>query len=1012
VQISQTTREILEELARKPGHDEVKSHFGRLLTEEFGADLREIGYEKRVPEVCGRIDALIGRTVFEAKRDLDRELADVERRMPDYLSDRERETGEKFFGIASDGKRWIVYEVDAAGNLFKLKETSLEPEKGEQFLAWLDGAIAIKASLPPDPLTIKLELGGDSVAFRRASEELLAVWREIEFRPATALKKELWKSLLKLVYGRDIENDKLWIQHTYLVIVAKSIALAVLELADDEPDSVMSGRAFRQASIFGAVESDFFDWVVETPGGVALVRKIMAHVRRFRLREVESDVLKVLYESLIDAEQRHGLGEYYTPDWLAAKVVRNSVSSPTQQKVLDPACGSGTFLFHAVRNFVSEAHEVGFPAGDIAGEATSLVAGTDIHPVAVIIARVTYLLALAPVLGARQGAISIPVYLGDAMQLSVTPYFGGKELSIRVPPPPAGDGQSGEPNGKGGEKLDFPETFCRDPGLFDKAIQHMQDASEQGLSRHQVEQALDRIVQQHYRRDATKEETLAIKDLGKTYELFDSLRREDRDSVWAYVARNLSRPLFFSSAGGWANVLVGNPPWVAFRHMSADLQKRFKELAKEEGVYVGGKLTTQNDLCALFAVRAAAFYLRPGGKLAFVLPLAALTRGQFEKFRTGKFTSVQLRFDETGTMDETVFPLFPVPACAVFATRRRNAQAADETIRRRSYSGTLPFRDAPEQIADQRLTVNEKSGDPTEASYAGGSVYREAFRQGATLVPRFLCFVERKALGRLRSNPAMPLVVSRRSPQEKEPWKSLPSLEGNVEREFLRPVLLGESILPYRQLRKLEAVIPLDEQGTVLNSKLAADRGMVGLANWLRLAEIAWQKNRNFSTNHEFIEQIDYFGKLSFQTNNNTIRFVYCRSGTNQASSILMDGNVIVYFSLYWCNVTTIEEGLFLMGIFNSETTRGRVSNMQSRGQWGARDFAKVIFNLPIPLFDPRNALHKELARAAGEAEEIASHVELPEGVKFQRARKLVRDALKDSGVSDRIDALVARLLP
>ena len=154
----------------------------------------------------------------------------------------------------------------------------------------------------------------------------------------------------------------------------------------------------QQANIYGAVESDFFDWIVAAPEGEELVRRIMAHVRRFRLREVKSDVLKILYESLIDRDERHGLGEYYTPDWLAAKMVRHTVSAPVEQKVLDPACGSGTFLFHAVRNFLAEAEEVDMPIVNWASEATQLVAGMDIHPVAVIIARVTYLLALAPVL--------------------------------------------------------------------------------------------------------------------------------------------------------------------------------------------------------------------------------------------------------------------------------------------------------------------------------------------------------------------------------------------------------------------------------------------------------------------------------------------------------------------------------------------------------------------------------------------------------------------------------------
>ena len=99
----------------------------------------------------------------------------------------------------------------------------------------------------------------------------------------------------------------------------------------------VSYQAQPAAGIFGAAESDFFDWVVAEPDGEALVRRILTHVRRFRLDQVESDVLKVLYESLIDRDERHGLGEYYTPDWLAAKIVRHAIERPIEQRVLDPA---------------------------------------------------------------------------------------------------------------------------------------------------------------------------------------------------------------------------------------------------------------------------------------------------------------------------------------------------------------------------------------------------------------------------------------------------------------------------------------------------------------------------------------------------------------------------------------------------------------------------------------------------------------------------------------------------
>jgi hypothetical protein len=71
---SQPTIDLLRHLAGKPGHDEVKADFRQLLIEEFGAELSALDFERRVPVVRGRLDALIGRTVFEAKWDLAKEL--------------------------------------------------------------------------------------------------------------------------------------------------------------------------------------------------------------------------------------------------------------------------------------------------------------------------------------------------------------------------------------------------------------------------------------------------------------------------------------------------------------------------------------------------------------------------------------------------------------------------------------------------------------------------------------------------------------------------------------------------------------------------------------------------------------------------------------------------------------------------------------------------------------------------------------------------------------------------
>jgi hypothetical protein len=991
---NERTLDLLRHLASRPGHDEVKADFRQLLIEEFGAELGSLDFERRVPEVRGRLDALIGRTIFEAKRNLDREWDDVIRRMPDYLADREREENERFVGIASDGLKWVVFERDG-NTLVKVKETNLDPDKPDLFLAWLDGAVAIKSALPPDPLNVRLELGQDSIAFRRANEQLARLWAICKDDPAVRLKRQLWAQLLKLVYGREVESDDLFFQHTFLVIVAKAIALAVLGLRDDNPRRVLSGAAFEAAGIFGAAESDFFDWVIAGAEGEDLVRRILAHVRRFRLDEVETDVLKILYESLIDREERHGLGEYYTPDWLAAKIVRHAVDRPIEQKVLDPACGSGTFLFHAIRTFMSDAEDAGLEPKLRAEEATKHVAGMDIHPVAVIIARVTYLLALAPVIATRTGSLSIPVYLGDAMQLSISSILGLTELVISVPPPPEA------------VQLKFPEIFCKDIGLFDKLVAQMREGAERHLRTTQIGPAFVRIVEQHHKRDILPAEEAAVGEMVATYAVFDDLCQQGRDSVWTYVARNLSRPLALAFGTGWANVVVGNPPWVSFRHMSADLQKRFRELARGERVYVGGKFATQNDLAALFTIRAAALYLRSGGRIAFVLPLAALTRGQFEKLRRGAFASARIAWDEAWTMDDTVQPLFPVPSCVVFGRRRATSRALPDTVR--AYSGTLPLRDATEAVADSRLTVSDPAPRPAEGRFTGGSAYRKAFRQGATLVPRMLCLVERRSVGRLGNDPTSPFVVSRRSTQEKLPWRSLPGVEHRVEAAFLHPVLLGESVLPYRLFRPFEGVVPAMPDGAILDATAAANRGFSGLHGWMSVAEAVWNENAE-SGDMTLTERWNYHNELGAQFPIGPFRVVYSKAGTLPAACLIRDQPVIDH-TLYWTSVMDKSEGLYLASLLNSETVRSRTADLQARGQWGARHFDKVVFTLPIPRYEATTLLHAELAQAAGEAETIAAAVALPADVKFRRARALIRIALADAGVAPRIEALITRLL-
>ncbi len=113
----------------------------------------------------------------------------------------------------------------------------------------------------------------------------------------------------------------------------------------------------------------------------------------------------------------------------------------------------------------------------------------------------------------------------------------------------------------------------------------------------------------------------------------------------------------------------------------------------------------------------------------------------------------------------------------------------------------------------------------------------------------------------------------------------------------------------------------------------------------------------------------------------------------------------------YWAATTNLLEARFLAAILNSEIIRRRIAPMQLRGQGGARHFDKLVWELRIPRFDPREDLHRALAAAASKAEGLAAAVPLNEGSHFTRRRRAIRDALAEAGISAEIDRLVSRLL-
>lgn len=100
---------LVSELATRPGHEKVRVLIHRLIVDGLGVYSRDIDFEKPVPEVHGRIDALLGRTVLEFKSNLERERRDAEEELTRYLTDRQRLTGKQYVGLATDGAEFVAY---------------------------------------------------------------------------------------------------------------------------------------------------------------------------------------------------------------------------------------------------------------------------------------------------------------------------------------------------------------------------------------------------------------------------------------------------------------------------------------------------------------------------------------------------------------------------------------------------------------------------------------------------------------------------------------------------------------------------------------------------------------------------------------------------------------------------------------------------------------------------------------------------------------------------------------
>ncbi len=138
-------------------------------------------------------------------------------------------------------------------------------------------------------------------------------------------------------------------------------------------------------------------------------------------------------------EVRHKLGEYYTPDWLAELTLNESgYDGNTLDRVLDPACGSGTFLVLAIQRAKEYGRAHRQSPTEVAKRIVGNIWGFDLNPLAIIATRTNYLFAMGDLVS-RLEYLEIPVYLADSVlwpdkkhgQLELN-FAGGEHVKVQT----------------------------------------------------------------------------------------------------------------------------------------------------------------------------------------------------------------------------------------------------------------------------------------------------------------------------------------------------------------------------------------------------------------------------------------------------------------------------------------------------------------------------------------------------------------------------------------------------
>lgn len=689
--------ELKQVLPSKPLEADFRQVIDPLL-QEFckEVDLHPITHAEFVL-ATGRADAVFNRLVIEykapgkLKKTPDAVTLSAIQQVKDYIEDLAKEEHreiERMAGVVFDGN-FLIFVRSVGGKLENELPVEVNLESLQRFLTWLSGlssGIALTSEnlnrdfaleqLRTQNILRRLFQALDSALAKEDGlvSKLFEQWRlffseAIDYseafggRKLEPLKKWVRKAGLEVKDSEEAERF-FFVLHTYFALLVKLLAwMAIarhlgvkiggpsffnLATTDSETlrrslEKMESGGIFRDYGILNLLEGDFFAWYLYAWNEKMeeAIREIIKRLNDYDpttltiVPEETRDLFKKLYHYLLPREIRHNLGEYYTPDWLAQRLlvqVDNEffLSDPLRNqgqlrrkvlttRFLDPACGSGTFLILIIARMREISQVLFVQESELLEAILKNVVGFDLNPLAVLIARVNYLLAIADLLKYQQREITIPIYLADSVR---TPAKSMELLSHSTFEFPTAVGN-----------FQVSAALCTKE-RFDNFCNLLEDSLKGALD---VEAFIQRI-ERELNLSPPEWDERAVALSHDLYKKLLDLHRRGLNGLWARLLKNNFAPLTV----GQFDYIVGNPPWVNWENLPDGYRKSIASLWTEYELFphkgfeaILGK--SKDDISVLMTYVVIDSLLKVNGRLGFVITQSVFKTGGggkgFRRFR-------------------------------------------------------------------------------------------------------------------------------------------------------------------------------------------------------------------------------------------------------------------------------------------------------------------------------------------------------------------------------------------